>query len=72
MEFLLLWVLNGHFIESGLRYDEVGECYAAAQNIGSEMNYVGLAPPKFTCIPLKKGHEFKLNMAEQPASPFPF
>ena len=39
MEFLLIWVLNGHFADSGLRYANAGECYAAAQNAGSELQY---------------------------------
>ena len=30
MEFLLLWVLSGNFVDSGLRYEDAGSCYAEA------------------------------------------
>ena len=71
MEFLLIWVLGGHLVDSGLRYQEVGQCYAAAQTTGSEMGYVGLKPPSFTCVPLKQGQSFKIYMTP-PNSRFPF
>ena len=46
---------------------------AAAQNAGSELQYSGITPPKFTCIPLKQGYEFKLYLQpEQSNSRFPF
>ena len=71
MEFLLLWVLGGHFVDSGLRYREVGDCYAAAQNAGSDIGYVGLNLPKYTCVPLKEGRPFAVHITT-PNSRFPF
>ena len=60
-EFLLLWVLgNQEYVDSGMRFADAGECFAVAQNIGSSMQYVGLAPPRFFCIPLKPGYDFNL------------
>lgn len=73
MEFLLIWVLSGHLVDSGLRYRDAGECFAAAQNLGGDLKYAGVTPPKFTCIPLKQGYELEIYM--QPAqngSRFPF
>ena len=52
MEFLLLWVLGGNVLDSGLRYQDAGSCYAAAQNSGKDLQEIGLAPPKFTCVPV--------------------
>ena len=37
MEFLLLWVLGGNVLDSGLRYQDAGSCYAAAQNSGKDL-----------------------------------
>ena len=37
MEFLLIWVLNTDIIDCGLRYNEAGECFASAQNIGKDL-----------------------------------
>ncbi|CAI8266421.1 MAG: Uncharacterised protein [Alphaproteobacteria bacterium UBA4588] len=71
MEFLLLWVLSGNIMDSGLRYKEAGECYATAQNLGKELRYVGLSPPQFTCIPVKKGAELRFYRG-QSESRFPF
>ena len=42
MEFLLLWVLSGNFVDSGLRYEDAGSCYAEAQNTGMEMREIGI------------------------------
>lgn len=73
MEFLLLWVLSGHFVDSGLRYKDAGECFAAAQNVGGDLQYAGVTPPKFTCIPLKKGQAFEITIhPNQSNSRFPF
>lgn len=73
MEFLLIWVLSGHFIDSGLRYKDAGECFAAAQNVGSELQYAGVSPPKFTCIPLKQDYALELYIQQnQSNSRFPF
>ena len=47
MEFLLLWVLSGNFVDSGLRYEDAGSCYAEAQNTGMEMSNV-----QSSCCPL--------------------
>ncbi len=71
MEFLLIWVLGGHFIDSGMRYQDAGACYAAAQNTGSDLTYAGLNPPKFTCVPLKQGQAFTVHITP-PNSRFPF
>ena len=72
MEFLLLWVLGGNVLDSGLRYENAGSCYAAAQNSGKDLQEVGLAPPKFTCVPVAEGKELKLLVPEQHGSRFPF
>ena len=37
LEFLLLWVLGGNILDSGLRYENAGSCYAAAQNSGKDL-----------------------------------
>ena len=37
MEFLLLWVLSGNILDSGMRYEDAGSCYADAQNSGMEL-----------------------------------
>ena len=71
MEFLILWVLSGTIMDSGLRYKDAGECFATAQNLGKDLRYVGLSPPQFTCIPVKKGAELRLNSGQQ-GSRFPF
>ena len=44
MEFLILWVLSGTIMDSGLRYKDAGECFATAQNLGKDLRYVGLSP----------------------------
>ena len=44
MEFLLLWVLAGNFVDSGLRYEDAGSCYAEAQNTGIEMREIRMPP----------------------------
>ena len=72
MEFLIVWVLNGAILDSGLRYDNAGSCYAAAQNSGKELQEIGLGAPQFTCIPVAKGKEFKLLVPGSSRSTFPF
>ena len=72
LEFLLLWVLGGNILDSGLRYEDAGSCYAAAQNSGKDLQEIGLAPPKFTCVPVAEDKELKLLVPEQQGSRFPF
>ena len=72
MEFLLLWVLGGNVLDSGLRYQDAGSCYAAAQNSGKDLREIGLAPPKFTCVPVAGNQELKLIVPEQQGARFPF
>ena len=72
MEFLLLWVFSGNILDSGLRYDNAGSCYAAAQNSGKDLHEIGLSPPKFTCVPVAEGKELKLLVPEQQGSRFLF
>ena len=72
MEFLLLWVLSGNILDSGLRYEDAGSCYADAQNSGIELREIGLTPPKFTCVAVAKGKDLKLVVPATPRSSFPF
>ena len=34
MEFLLIWVLSGDIIDSGLRFKSAAKCFSQSQNIG--------------------------------------
>ena len=68
MEFLLLWVLSGNILDSGMRYEDAGSCYADAQNSGMELREIGLTPPKFTCVAVAKGKELKLVVPATPRS----
>ena len=72
MEFLLLWVLAGNFVDSGLRYEDAGSCYAEAQNTGMAMREIGMSSPNFVCIPAAEGKELKLVIPAVPRSSFPF
>ena len=72
LEFLLLWVLGGNILDSGLRYENAGSCYAAAQNSGRDLQEIGLAPPKFTCVPVAVDKDLELLVPEQQGSRFPF
>ena len=72
MEYLLLWVLGGSVLDSGLRYEDAGSCYAGAQNSGLELQELGLVPPKFTCIPVANGKELRLLVDEKSGLRFPF
>ena len=72
MEFLLLWVLAGNFVDSGLRYEDAGSCYAEAQNTGMEMREIGMPSPNFTCVPVAEGKNRKLVIPAAARSSFPF
>ena len=48
MEFLLIWVLGGDVIDSGLRYKSAAKCFSESQNAATEMRDVGLTSPQFT------------------------
>ena len=73
VEYLLLWAIAGtDYVDSGFRFDDAGGCFAMAQNIGSDMQFVGLSAPKFTCVPLKPGTEFNVYRKQQSRSRFPF
>ncbi|MDG2401797.1 MAG: hypothetical protein P8M01_01630 [Amylibacter sp.] len=52
MELLLVWILSGNVLDSGLRYDDAASYYASAQNSGLELKGVGLSGLQFTCIPV--------------------
>ena len=71
MEFLLIWVLSGDIIDSGLRFKSAAKCFSQSQNVGRELRDVGLSSPQFTCIPLSEGKEFKIYRQGQNNS-FPF
>ena len=51
---------------------DAGSCYAAAQNSGKDLQEIGLAPPKFTCVPVAGNKELKLIVPEQQGARFPF
>ena len=72
LEFLFLWVVGGNILDSDFRYENAGSCYAAAQNSGKDLQEIGLAPPKFTCVPVAENKELKLLVPEQQGSRFPF
>ena len=38
MEFLLIWVLGGDVIDSGLRYKSAAKCFSESQNAATEMS----------------------------------
>lgn len=72
MEFLLIWVLGGDVIDSGLRYKTAAKCFSESQNAASEMREVGLSAPQFTCLPIAKDKQFKIYRQNSPNSRFPF
>ncbi len=72
MEFLLIWVLAGDVIDSGLRYQTAAKCFSEAQNSASEMRDVGLSAPQFTCLPIAKDKNFKIYRQNSYNSRFPF
>ena len=73
VEYLLLWVIGGSdYVDSGFRFEAAGGCYAKAQNIGSDLQYVGLGAPQFTCVPMKPGYDFNVSRQPKSGSRFPF
>ena len=72
MEFVLVWILSGYVLDSGLRYGDVASCYASAQNSGMELKGIGLSGLQFTCIPVSENGELKLLIPSTPRSSFPF
>ena len=72
MAFLLLWGTGGNVLDSGLRYQDAGSCYAAAQNSVKDLQEKGLAPPKFICVPVAGSKELELIVREQQGTRFPF
>ena len=72
MEFLLLWVLSGNILDSGMRYEDAGIYYAEAQNSGMELREIGLTSPKFTSVAVTKGKDLRLVVPATPRSTFPF
>ena len=72
MEFLVIWVLGNDVIDSGLRYKNAAKCFSESQNAAAEMREVGLSAPKFTCLPVAKGKEFKIYRKNDQSSRFPF
>ena len=72
LEFLIIWVIGGNILDSGLRYKDAGSCYAAAQNSGKDLQEIGLSPPTFTCVPVAEGEALKLLIPEQQSQRFPF
>lgn len=73
VDYLLLWVIaGGDYVDSGFRFDAAGGCFAQAQNIASDMQFVGMSAPQFTCVPLKPGHDFTVSRQPKTGSRFPF
>ena len=73
VDYLLLWVIaGGDYVDSGFRFDAAGGCFAKAQNIANDMQFVGMSAPQFTCVPLKAGHDFNVSRQPQSGSRFPF
>ena len=73
VDYLLLWVIGGSdYVDSGFRFEAAGGCYAKAQNIGSDLQYVGLGAPQFTCVPMKPGYDFNVSRQPKSGSRFPF
>ena len=72
MEFLLVWVLSGNLLDTGMRYQDAASCVADAKNSGIELKGVGFALPQFTCLPVADGKEIKLLAPSTPKSAFPF
>ena len=71
-EYLLVWVLSNDYIDSGMRYQSAGDCYANAQNIGLEMREVNMNPPQFICMPLAKDYPLSITTKQRQNSRFPF
>ena len=71
-DYLLVWVLAGDYIDSGMRFDAAGDCFAKAQNIGIEMREVEMSPPKFICMPLAKDQPLSIITKQSQNNRFPF
>ena len=71
-EYLLVWVLSNDYIDSGMRYESAGDCYANAQNIGLEMREVNMNPPQFICMPLAQDYPLSITTKDRQNSRFPF
>jgi len=71
LEFLIIWFLGNDIIDSGLRYNSAEECYAEAQNAGTDLTLLNISPPQFTCIPIAKDSEFQI-FRNNSNSRFPF
>ena len=72
MKFLLVWIVSGGALDSGLRYDDAASCFADAKNSGMELNAIGLRNLNFTCIPVASGEELKVIIPPTSRSNFPF
>ena len=46
IEFLIIWFLGNDIIDSGLRYTTAEECFAQAQNTGSDLTAINISPPQ--------------------------
>ena len=64
--------LARNFVDSGLRYEDAGSCYAEARNTGMEMREIGMSPPNFNCVPAAEGKDLKPVIPAAPRSSFPF
>ena len=71
-EYLLVWVLSNDYIDSGMRYESAGDCYANAQNIGLEMREVNMTPPQFICMPLAQDYPLNITTKQRNNGRFPF
>jgi hypothetical protein len=72
VESLLVWILSGNVLDSGLRYDDAASCYASAQNGGMELKGVGFSGLQFTYIPVSENEELKLLVPSTSRPSFPF
>ena len=72
MEFLLVWILSGNVLDSGLRYDDAASCYASAQNSGMELKGVGLSGCSLPVFQFLRIKILKLLIPSTPRSSFPF
>ena len=72
MEFLLVWILSGNVLDSGLRYDDAASCYASAQNSGMELKGIGLNGYSLHVFQFLRMKSLKLLIPSTPRSSFPF
>ena len=54
-------------LSSGLIKNSNTQCL-----IGKDLQYVGISPPNFTCIPIKKGKELRMFLRNESGTRFPF